>query len=257
MEIFNFNKISEKNQKMFLNLIHNFFLIKQKYIKEYCLRNKDNMVTSSEGDDSKFSYERKVSRGSLNRNTQKKNSFKQEEKIELGNFGYSSFGSFFFNSFFMLKGNIGQDDFDENDLPAHIIRESSEDKYSGPQELKVSSPSSKKEDFVLLCQSTNMIVENLFHTFRKKIVVSANKKIALDTEYKYLFNIRLANWKIMTLPLQNSKKLTCRICNEKFFIPEFIMHTYNCQEKSMFVNELKKNCQEVIDLSKKLSNTTK
>ena len=209
-QIVNYDSISEENQKLFLTIISNFLIIQRKYIDEYQIRNKEN------------AEEFKKQAPGMNSISDCQNN------VEI--FGYSSFGSFFFNNFHLLT-----EDIEIRELPTLKL-------------LIMRSPR-KRSIKVYLEIKKNF---NAFAVFQKKIGAHQNN-IVLDSEYQYFLNVKLTNWKITILPLNNLKALkTCRICNEKYLFTEFIVHSYNCRERKKNINELNKTTQFIKTLNKKL-----
>jgi len=234
MEIFNCNTISENNQKLFLNVIYNFFMIKKMYFNEYSNRSKDPKFVSE--------IKKKINNDDTIQEIPKvKFMLSDCQCNELSNFGYSSFGHFFFNNFYFLTEDIDIK-IDENVISIDISQ------VKSPKHLRLTS-----DIFAFNNIQNNLVINN---SFRK--IINRQKICPLDSVYKYFFNVKLVNWKITILQLKklnllnSTKKLTCRICKEKVYCSEFIMHIYNCQEKKKNINELSTRGQFLIELSIKL-----
>jgi len=221
LEIVNYDSISEENQKLFLSIISNFLIIQKKYIDEYQIRNKENAEEF-----------KKQAPGmnliSIHKDSNDSSQTDCQNNVEI--FGYSSFGSFFFNNFHLLTEEL-----EIRELPTLKV-----------QIMKPTRERSIKFDLRIKKNFSTYAV------FLKKIGAHQNNTV-LDTEYQYFLNVKLTNWKITILPLNNLKALkTCRICNEKYLFIEFIVHSYNCRERKKNINELKKTSKFIKTLNKKL-----
>ncbi len=239
MEIFHFNIFSNNNKKLFLNVVTNFFYIKQRYLNEYSNRNTKSEFTCN--------YQKKVSKGDLLNKNPQKDAYEGKKEEHLS-FAYSTFGIFFFNNFHQLSDGIIL----EKEDPQKNLKFSDLDVNTKSNNIPTVNKFVPFEQLKDFHHSSNSAIYHNFFRLRPKPMM----KFPLDIQFKYFINVKLANWKI-NFALNKMKEEVCRNCKEILTIEEFILHSYNCQEKRKNIKDIKIYNQQIIDLSKKLQNIKK